>query len=614
MALVVNLNGSPVGIRSLDISSAQGNQDTATFEYRTTDPAAIQIDDVITVVEDGVTIYGGTVKTVTVQPYGDSNVEKNLKIDTVDFNERATRQIIFGLTIPGGTELKPAVEMVLEHVERAPGLLTEIHASWTTDGPSIGNDDLVFDDTTPDMVMRALEQRTGWLGNIEYNEKIWFYAPGTRAAPWNIAPGDGNMKGFAVLVRTRDKFYNRIVLKFSEEARAAYAFFTMTVLPAAGKYVEISGTRYHFVSALAAAHDVFIELTIEGTLSNLIDTINAGYDPVPESAAPNSQCRAFSQSSTSVKVSAITPGASGNNIAVGEDCDNAGWFTENAASTAALTFGFDQALTGRVTVDDATSQAAVGIYTGTFEAVDTFELDSATVLANLVLATSLQLQVMLKYTSLRGGLFPGMTQSIEDPSVGTPFDSAVSCLITDINTFMTNEGPMLKRDITVVYPGTFYRGSHWRDLYKLWSGETSPGGVSGGSVGGGGGSTTILGTAVYLLQGSAEVWVESPTPTWVPASGNAAGEGNIEYIIDTAVRGNSLGVVYVRLRALSGTVRARLWDITSGLQVGISTVITSTTFVNESFPVTFTTGEKRYRLELLPGTANVGVNGVGYLQ
>jgi hypothetical protein len=108
----------------------------------------------------------------------------------------------------------------------------------------------------------------------------------------------------------------------------------------------------------------------------------------------------------------------------------------------------------------------------------------------------------------------------------------------------------------------------------------------------------------YFLGGNDALYKQSPTPTWVPVDA-------VRVVIDTNIRQSNTGVAYVRLRASSGTVQARLWNVTDGTVAGTSAVVSSTSWTDADFAVTLATGSKVYELQVLPSLANVDVAGIG---
>ena len=261
--------------------------------------------------------------------------------------------------------------------------------------------------------------------------------------------------------------------------------------------------------------------------------------------------------------------------------------------------------TSRVTAEDAGAIATYGEWELAVSAPDATSEDTLQALADAMLAQSLPILKELRYVTYAAGLEPGQTQTINLPSrnVNNTF------LITEV---VTRDAGLefLLHDVTAV-EGLVYR-TGWRETYRQWGSGTGMSSVGGG---GGGGSATRF---AYFLGGSGVEAVRSATPTWVPVSGGPAlGAGAVQVQINTVPRGSTAATVNVRLRAMDAgvTVQARLYDVTDGAPCpGVSAVVTNTDWEFVSFGVTLTPGSHIYELQLLPGTANADVQGVGYLE
>jgi hypothetical protein len=226
---------------------------------------------------------------------------------------------------------------------------------------------------------------------------------------------------------------------------------------------------------------------------------------------------------------------------------------------------------------------------------DCFSRVTAQALADAIRAQRQVDKVTLEYSTDTPGLVVGAKQSVQLSARGLPV--ATDFLITEIARRHLG-GTMWRYDVTAQKGGTVYLGS-WRDDWaQLSSG-------SGGTVisGGGGGG---MGTArvPYFLGGSAFEGVSSPTPTWVSPS-----SGAMQVAIDSTARGTTAGVVTVRMKARTGgvTVQARFQNLSDGSTVGTGTVVTSTSWVTDTFNVVLAAGMKTYELQVLPGTANEDV-------
>jgi hypothetical protein len=248
-------------------------------------------------------------------------------------------------------------------------------------------------------------------------------------------------------------------------------------------------------------------------------------------------------------------------------------------------------------------------YEALYTAPDGTPQDALDALAPMLLARSLVTRKTVTYHTLGLGLAPGQTQTIDVASrnVNNTF------LITDVRTRdLGTRQQALDHHVTALEGAVYQTG--WQDKWRQMTGGAKSGtAISGGpGVGGASGARYL-----YFFGGNGIDATRSPTPTWVPASGGSLtlGQGAIQIPIDTVARGSTTLTMLVRLRALESgvSVQARLYDVSAGAACpGLSTVVTSTTWQNVSFPVTLTAGFHYYELQLLPGTADADVLGAGF--
>ncbi len=228
-----------------------------------------------------------------------------------------------------------------------------------------------------------------------------------------------------------------------------------------------------------------------------------------------------------------------------------------------------------------------------YTAEDIFDNVVAQALADSYLARDNVQLKEVEYATFEPGLHPSQVQTIVDSRrnlSGTHLLKGVR--ITD--EFETRLLRRVKCVTGTILPGSFM------ETYRQWSGS---GTASAGAVV----TTVIQQPPIYFLGGSSVIFQQSPTPTWVPADA-------VRVVINTVTRGSTTGTVRVRLRAASGSVTARLQNVTDGVTAGTGAAVTSTSWVDQLFSVSFTSGEKTYELQLLPSAANVDVAGVGYLE
>lgn len=223
-------------------------------------------------------------------------------------------------------------------------------------------------------------------------------------------------------------------------------------------------------------------------------------------------------------------------------------------------------------------------------------------LAALLLATKLTLWSVktVVYRTLTGGLTPGQTQDIVKSHRGINGTFLITEIVSVLAAFATHS---VTAEESVAYsPG-------WRSLTRDMFGGGSP--STAGFIGGAGGGLAFIRS--WMFFGGFGDGVKSATPDWVDAS-------PIDQQIDTAVRGTLSVAMTARLRAFTAgvTVRARLWNVDLGMAAtGTSAVVVTpaavagvTPFTTVTFTVTASAGSDRYRLQLLPGTANEPVAGI----
>lgn len=261
----------------------------------------------------------------------------------------------------------------------------------------------------------------------------------------------------------------------------------------------------------------------------------------------------------------------------------------------------------RSQADNAGEQVTHGVWEALYNAPDTMTQADCDALASQILARSIVVLKQVVYHAERSGLACGQTQTINLPfrNVNNTF------LIAGIRTRQL--GPlMLDHEVTAIEGLTYQAG--WKET---WRNMAAGGGLSTGGAGGSGGGVSLTRYAYFLASGVDAV--QSPTPTWLPATGGdtTLGKGSIQAQISTIPRGTTAAVVTARLRALAAgiSVQARLYDVSAGAPCpGTSAVVTSTDWTTVTFAVTLTAGSHLYELQLLPGTANADVAASGYIE
>ena len=249
--------------------------------------------------------------------------------------------------------------------------------------------------------------------------------------------------------------------------------------------------------------------------------------------------------------------------------------------------------------DDVPEQTAHGLWEIAISAPEVFDLTVAQALADAYLIQRTPTPKVLTYATLRKGLEPGQTQTINLPlrNVNNVF------IITDVNRSSYGQQDVISR--VTALEGAIYQPG-WRNLYQQWLQPLTTVTVVPGTAG--------PGRQAFFFGGSSIEYVDSGTPfDWVPIDGTVADPG-MQVALDTAARGSTLMTATVRLRASSGTVQCRLRNISDGVTVGTSAVVNSTTWQTVTFAVTLTNGSKIYRAELLGSQDGVDLAGICYAE
>jgi hypothetical protein len=600
----VTIGGVTVGIqeRSLRISEQQNARTRARFvvmsragTYR---PA---LDASVIITENGTRIFGGSV--VAVRETGHPNSFGGLTIlndvEAADFGAYAERRSI-NVTIPAGTSLYTALNTYL--LPYLSGFSTTLSGSQVNPGPTLPElryEYVIGSDVLDDVAFHA----GNWSREINYSNQLRVFDPSGSAAPFNIAANDGHVIGDVTVEPSRDRYCNRVIVRFNAAAVQAYAFLDGRSggAVAATNTVVIGSRTYTFQSTLTNVNgNVQVGATLADSLNNLIAAINGDSGAGTAYAAAttvNSQVEAVLQETNMVRVRARTGGAAGNSIGVSTTATLT-WISEGSIPVSTLALGADESLSNVVVVDDSVEQAANGIYEDVISA-DTDSYATASARGSAYLVERTPTRKIATYTTRTIGIRPNQIQTINLPrrNINNTF------LVQTVETYEGPKKGVLQRDVVAI-EGTVVQSS-WRDTYRQWAASGSVAGSSSGGV-------VVLsggGAKVYFLGASAIEAVRSATPTWVAA-------GAVQVTIDTVERGTTSATVTVRLKARAGgvSVQARLYNVSDSASVGSSTTVTSTSWQTVTFAVTLASGSKIYELQVLPGSANQDVSAVGYLE
>jgi hypothetical protein len=547
--------------------------------------------DEVFAIEDGERIFGGLLDAPSERAFGVAGGPVVLvQISATDFNAYAYGRHVVG-QFAGGTLLS-WLQWVLP-----------LLATWGVtlhplqdDGP-VG---LVLPPISYDYLelAQAFDQVstiTGRPWDIDYWKRLGMLDQTGQAAPFDIDEGDDTVEGdIEISPAPLSGYADKVILRFTGAGSRAYAYLRADVNFAPGETVTIGGQSYTFVAVLGApGGQVLIGASVTESLERLAAAVTlAGGAGFTYSAATtlNSAAEAYIHDHGMLVARALSVGAAGNNITVASTNAAATWYTEGGGGVATLVLGTDPALTEMVT-------AGTGDWERVIERPDVRDAAVAQLMAPQFLAQLMAEPKEVRYRTDRIGVHPGQVQTITWPSRRL----AGPCLITDVEIANT-EGLEMRRLVTA-YSGTAVP-QRWQE-----DGKEMLGGGSGGSFSGLSGAIVVGGGAAgrphYHLGASAVEWVESPIPTWTPASA----------VQIVAVAGGP-ATLRARLRARDAgvSVTARLYDLTAGAAAGPeSPVVTSQAYVSIEVPVTLVVGHL-YEFQVRPGAANRLVNAVGNVE
>jgi hypothetical protein len=497
MALVVNINGVPKGVRGLTVNASQGQQGRVAATLVSIDGTDRPvIDDVIDVTDAGTLIFGGTIKMPTLSGHGSGgDVAEGPVIATaftgLDFNELADRQMFTG-TLPAG-KLKAQATLLLAYL---PG----VTLGMVVDGPDMPEQ--YYEDAYISDILADRATRSGWLWEINYTKQLFFFQAGTRTAPWNVTDGDGNTYGDMTIARTRLNYANRITVKYTRTAVVARAtLFSVGYNFVNGNTVTVGGKTYTFQTILTNVDgNVHLGANLGESLDALHRAITLGTGSGSDYAVVTIANGQISAARTGIgdptygglQAIALIAGVGGNSIACSTVSTHGSWGDDWGTPTAALIGGADAALTNRVTVNDLTEQGLYGVYAAVVEAANVTDDASALSLAQDIILTAIIVQETIKYQTLRAGLLVGHTQSV---GCANRWAGTKSCLIVGLDQTWW-EGTIMQRTVTLIV-GDNYKGSPMHQQYQRWQGSSVTQAVIGGGSGGGSGTTQVItGTAL----------------------------------------------------------------------------------------------------------------------
>lgn len=610
MALTITIGGTTTVIDegSLSIVTVANGIDRMTCTVTSIDGSIRPAMDAAVVVSlDGTVIFGGLLDKPTERGFDGLGLTPiTTEVDALDYNALTERRVV-SATIPAGT-LKAALVFLTTYLSSYGVTLDAAQVN----GPSLP--ELVFEDVALTDVFARIEglcvsSGVAYVRNISYTKVLGMYLVGTVSAPWNIADGDGHIDGDLSLTPSREGYANRVLTKFMEAARTAYAFLAASGNFSHAETVTVGGQTYTFQTVLTDVNGyVLIGATAAASLNNLIAAITLGAGAgtlYASSTTLNGSVTAYVQTATLMKALALAVGASGNAITCTHTCVLADWVGEGSIPRVTLGYGADAALSNRtqspaVSAEPTAEQTAHGLREVVVSAPDCYTLAAAQAVGDAELVRRVAATARIaQYATYDDGLRKGQTQTITKP---TRHINA-SFVITDVRA--RDRFSKIYYEIRAV-EGMTPQGS-FRDTYQQWSGSASAGGtlISGAVA-----PVTVLPVPHYLggtMQASLPV---GTTYTRVLDGGTTP----------FIARGTFTGIVRatVKARAAAVGVQPCLRCVTDypaagSEQTGASVVTGAGVEVEQTFPVSIVTG-KRYELYFKTNTAGASGYAAGQLE
>jgi hypothetical protein len=470
-----------------EIVETLNGRNTFTFRILSLDGSYRPAGGAVVEFEHGSVEFNGTIHSVEEEGLGGLGVTPIIStVHCVDYNELPDRRQV-EVTIPGGSTLKQALQQLVEYLSDYGVTL------WGSqvDGPTF-TEDVVFQMGTltgcfDKLALMSSTLGTSYVWNIGYDKVLSMFAAGTDTAP-TVADSDGFVIGDIKVTPVDMSAYANVVrVRFTSEAVSAYAFLEATGTFSDTETVTVAKTYTLQTTLTNVDGNVLIGANAAATLANLVAAITLGAGAGTTYAAAmtaNPSVTAGVQSSTLMRVRALTAGAGGNAIACTETAANAAWITEGGGGVATLQFGEDEALSRSVTA--TTSPAAADVRERTYDHPEVLHQETAQALADGYLTRDSVLPKTTRYRTddSAAGTHPGQTQTFVQPKRNL----SSSHLITEVR--ITPEGSLVWYDITMVSTSTV-APAHPLEMYRHWGrgGGGSAGSAVHAGVGGGGGSS-----------------------------------------------------------------------------------------------------------------------------
>jgi len=163
----------------------------------------------IIITEDGTPIFGGLIDQIHERGHKNKPVDHVVSEITAKGFAQYAHRVRLTETFAAGTTLKSALE-VIETYLTVFGV--SLDASQVN-GPNLSAD-LVFDGVQVSEVLNQLTGLTGYVWEIDASKELRMYDPGSVAAPFDLTVAAGIEREDITVERSRDKYYNRVVVRF----------------------------------------------------------------------------------------------------------------------------------------------------------------------------------------------------------------------------------------------------------------------------------------------------------------------------------------------------------------------------------------------------------------
>jgi hypothetical protein len=387
---------------------------------------------------EGVLLFAGHIFRTTEAGLGGYGVQAiETSCEAVDYNALTDRRII-SVTLAAGT-LKSQLQ-TLEPYLTSCGVALDV---FQADGPSM--EELVVEYESLTSVFNKLCLASGYARRIDYNKVLSMFSPGSLPV---VSLSDTPIGDVTVSPSDED-YANYIIVRWTEPAVKAYAFFEMSVNAADGETTTIGGEVYTFKNTPAGGNDVQIGAAIADTIDNLI-----------VAAGAHSEVDVTEQASDMMRVTAKTAGATGNTIQVTTTCANSEWITEGSIEVSTLRLGVDAALTGASIAQDVGEQnGGADLIERVYSHPEVVSEAVADDLSAAYLAKGIAVRREIRYNILLPGLHPGMNQTL------TCSNRNVSGTVLVVGMEITANGNVLWYDVTATDGAVVSSAAErWREL------------------------------------------------------------------------------------------------------------------------------------------------------